>query len=187
MALNINIELDDADLAHFRKLMRGAKETAKNLSDADIIKAAEGLLEKTRGSKVPSFIRERLGRLEQMKNLALDEGFGLPVTMRRRVITALAYFADPDDMIADSHPALGFLDDAIMIELVARELEPELSAYDAFCAFREKEAARRGVPVDMTTREHWQQSKRLELINRIQKRQSRSRASRTSSFSLFRR
>lgn len=185
MPLTINIELDDADLAHFRKLMRGAKETAKQLTDAEIVAAADALLVRTRNAKVPAFIRERLDQLERMKALAADEGFGLPATLRRRVVAALAYFADPEDLIADSHPALGFLDDAIMIELVARELEPELSAYRDFCAFREKEAARRGIAVDTMTREKWQQAKRVELINRIQKRRSGTRT-RSRSFSLWR-
>jgi hypothetical protein len=55
---------------------------------------------------------------------------------RRRIIDALAYFVDPDDLIPDKVPGLGFIDDAIMIELVARELVHEIAAYDDFCAFR---------------------------------------------------
>ena len=186
MALTINIELDDADLKHFRGLMRNAKQAAKALDDGTIIASAEELLKRVGKTKVPAFIRERIDQLELMKNLAVDEGFGLPAPMRRRVVSALAYFVDPEDMIADAHPALGFLDDAIMIELVARELEHELAAYRDFCAFREREANRRGLAVDTMTRADWQKSKRTELINRIQRRRSSPRSGRgRSSFSLW--
>ena len=41
---------------------------------------------------------------------------------RRRVLEALAYFADPSDLVPDQIPGLGLLDDAIMVELVAQEL-----------------------------------------------------------------
>ena len=186
MALTINIELDDADLKHFRKLMRNAKQAATALEDEVIITSAEKLLARVSKAKVPAFIRDRIDQLEMMKNLAVDESFGLPAPMRRRVVSALAYFVDPEDMIADAHPALGFLDDAIMIELVARELEPELAAYRDFCVFRDREAQRRGVPVDTMTREKWQQSKRTELINRIQRRRAPTRSGRQRSpFSLW--
>ena len=51
-----------------------------------------------------------------------DHGFGLPQENRENVLTALAYFASPDDIVPDNIPVLGFLDDAIMIELCVREL-----------------------------------------------------------------
>lgn len=57
---------------------------------------------------------------------------------RERVLSVLAYFTDPDDLIPDEIPGLGFLDDAIMIELASKELRHEIEAYTDFCAFRSK-------------------------------------------------
>ena len=54
------------------------------------------------------------------------------------MLNALAYFADPDDLVHDRVPGIGYLDDAIMVELVVRELKHEIEAYDAFCEFRKE-------------------------------------------------
>jgi uncharacterized membrane protein YkvA (DUF1232 family) len=45
----------------------------------------------------------------------------------------LAYFSDPEDSGPDHIPVLGFLDDAIMIELVVEELKDNIEAFLASC------------------------------------------------------
>ena len=56
-----------------------------------------------------------------------------PEQRQSAVLAALAYFANPQDLIPDEVPGLGFLDDAIMIKLVDEEFEHELWAYRKFC------------------------------------------------------
>ena len=58
--------------------------------------------------------------------------------MRGPVRAALAYFTDPDDLIHDAVPGLGFLDDAIVIELLWLELRHELAAFQTFAQFRRR-------------------------------------------------
>jgi uncharacterized membrane protein YkvA (DUF1232 family) len=58
---------------------------------------------------------------------------------RAHILDALAYFADPDDIIPNRVPGVGHLDDAITIELVARELTHEIEAYRDFCEYRERQ------------------------------------------------
>jgi len=74
-----------------------------------------------------------------------DPDWKLEGAHRKRVLEALAYFADPSDLVPDQIPGLGLLDDAIMVELVAQELRPELDAYALFCGYREEEGAQVGV------------------------------------------
>ena len=60
-----------------------------------------------------------------------DEDWNLPPEDVTRVINALAYFANAKDLIPDDVPGLGFLDDAVMVDLVMRELAHEVKAYDS--------------------------------------------------------
>lgn len=181
MPIKIQFELDDSDLKHFRSAMKKAREARAHLDDALIVKAASDMLEGTRKGKLPNFIAERLEKLENLIDMVEDVGWALPDTERKRVLTALTYFADPQDMIPDNVPVLGFLDDAIMIELVVRELKHEIEAYADFCRFRSAEAARRGVDAPKLGRVEWAEKRRHMLLSRMRRRrradQSRSSGS----------
>ncbi|HKE47373.1 MAG TPA: YkvA family protein [Rhodanobacteraceae bacterium] len=172
MSLAITIELGDADLKHFIDAMKTAQVEAKNLSAKDITDAAEKLLEDGSSGKVPGFIAERLSKIGSMIAMVNDQGFGMEAEDRQRVLACLTYFANPKDLIPDNVPVLGFLDDAIMIELVVRELQHEVEAYDDFVAYRNEEARMRGVdPATLKTeRVEWAEARRLELLSRMKSR-----------------
>jgi uncharacterized membrane protein YkvA (DUF1232 family) len=77
-------------------------------------------------------------------------------------------------MIPDNIPVLGFIDDAIMIELLTSELRPEIDAYNDFCRYREEEKSRNRNP--NITRDEYLAAKRKELHGRMRRRRaSRSR------------
>lgn len=172
MSLDITIQLDDADLEHFIDAMRRAQEKASDLKPQAIVDAASKLLVDVPKTNIPHFIRDRLENLDQMIQLVLDEGYGLPDEDRNRVLSCLAYFADPNDIIPDSVPVIGFLDDAIMIELCVRELRPELDSYGDFVLYRNQEATRRGVdPASLRTeRVDWLETRRLEAHEGMRRR-----------------
>jgi len=65
---------------------------------------------------------------------------------------------------------LGLIDDAIMIELVVRELNHQLEAYDEFCSFRSSEEQLRGKDV---SREEWLDAKQKQLMKRMRERLGR--------------
>lgn len=126
----------------------------------------------TQGQKMPEFVRSRIATVENLIAMAADEGWALADEDRTRVISALTYFADPEDMIPDNVPVLGFLDDAIMIEVVARVLQPEIDAYADFCIFRKGEADRRGADAGKIGREEWLEERRAELQARMRSRRN---------------
>ncbi|HRQ64170.1 MAG TPA: YkvA family protein [Xanthomonadaceae bacterium] len=175
MSIKIQFELDETDLKHFRGVMKKARAAQAHLDDDAIVKAASGMLEGTRKSKLPNFIAERLVKLEQMIAMVNDAGWALPDAERKHVLSALTYFADPQDMIPDDVPVLGFLDDAIMIELVVRELKHEIEAYEDFCRYRAAEAARRGEDAGKLGRVEWAESRRLALLSRMRRRRRSER------------
>lgn len=167
MSLSISIDLSERDLEHFHAARRAAQEAAKGKSAEEVIGAALKLLEASRNVQVPDFIAERLAQLDDLIAMLRDEGWALPEEDRAHVLSALVYFADPSDIIPDHVPVLGFLDDAIMIELCVRELEPEVSAYDEFCDFRAREAKRRGLDPSTVGRADWLADRRDELQERM--------------------
>jgi hypothetical protein len=89
------------------------------------------------------------------------------------VLSALVYFANPNDIIPDNVPVLGYFDDAIAIELCVRELKHELDAYEEFCDFRQGEADRRGMDPATVGRADWLGSRRNELQDRMHRQRER--------------
>lgn len=177
MSLAITIELGDADLSHFISAMRSSQENARHLTPGEVTEAASKLLAEGHHVKdLPNFIRERLGKLDSMISMVNDQGFALPDDDKNRVLACLTYFANPDDIIPDTVPVLGYLDDAIMIELCVRELQHEIDAYEDFVAYRKSEAASRGVDVSTlkTERPEWAEARRTELLDRMSKRRRMS-------------
>ena len=173
MSISLTIELSDRDLEHFTAAMESAKKAAADKSPDEVVAAAGALLADAQKVHVPDFIRDRLVRLDDMIAMVRDEGWSLNDDDRQRVMSVLVYFADPKDVIPDHIEVLGFLDDAIMIELSVRELQHELAAYDDFCDFREREATRRGIEPSRVGHADWLDGRREELFDRMHARRDR--------------
>lgn len=189
MSLRITFDLSDNDLDHFREIMGKAMATAETSDGRKITDAAAEVLREIDESKAPDFITERLGKLQILIDMVHDDGWALPDEEAKRVLSALAYFSDPEDLIPDEIPGLGFLDDAIMIELAVRELKHEIDAYADFCTFRQAESARRGESAEDLGRSEWLVERRKSLHQRMRRRRRGPRRGRrgksSSSVNLF--
>ena len=173
MPLTLTFELTDRDLEHFNQALAAARAQAGQKNADEIIAAASRLLGGADKIEVPDFIGQRLERLDALIAMLRDDGWNLPEEDRERVLSALVYFADPSDVIPDHIPVLGFLDDAIAIEMCVRDLHHELDAYDEFCDYRQGEADRRGQDPATVGRADWLQARRDELVDRMHRRRNR--------------
>jgi uncharacterized membrane protein YkvA (DUF1232 family) len=173
MPLRVTFDLEDKDLRYFRASMKQAKSTAQQVSDDEILRKAEQMVEEVKASNVPLFVMQRIDQLNALIDMARDEEWALASSERKNVLAALAYFADPQDIIPDDVPVLGYIDDAIMIELVVTELKHEIDAFNDFCRYRKEEKARNRNP-DLS-RDDYLAMKRRELHSRMRRRRSGSR------------
>ena len=107
-----------------------------------------------------------------MISMVSDLDWRLPHGESQRVLQALVYFTEPDDLIPDHIPGLGFLDDAIMIELLVRELRHETEAYQDFCKFRDRQLARTESAGERELRSRLE-ARRTKLQSRMRERRQR--------------
>lgn len=184
MSFSINFELQDQDLDYFRQIMTNTQNALSSLDQQQVLAAAKKLATEVNG-KVPHFVASRIEKLKQLIALVEDKEWDLTEEEKAEVLSALAYFAKPEDLIADHVPVLGFLDDAIMIELVAQSLADDIQAYDEFCKFRTAEIARRGADA-ATTKADWLDAKKHELHSWMRRRRAERRSSGGGFRSIFR-
>lgn len=112
----VSFTLDEKDISYFRTLFRHAKKAAAQESPDDILRGARQLVEDVRSSpKTPRFVTDAVSAIEDLTQIIEDEDYRAPKGIAKQVLAALAYFANPEDLIPDHIPVLGFLDDAIMI------------------------------------------------------------------------
>jgi uncharacterized membrane protein YkvA (DUF1232 family) len=157
--MRIVLDLSEKDIKYFRSCLQAVKKGTLSSDEAVVLKAAGDLMAQVAAAEAPEYVQERIGKLSLLVQMLEDERWRLTGADRSRVLNVLAYFVDPDDLIPDRIPGLGYLDDAIMVELVLQELRHEIDAYQKFCEFHES-AEREPEEIEQ---------KRLQLQNRMRK------------------
>ena len=173
--MRVTFDLSEKDLRYFRSALQKARKSAKSHEESVIIGGARELVEEVGAGRPPDFIGERIAKLQDLIAMLEDDEWRLTGPDRARVLNALAYFVDPDDLIPDKVPGIGYLDDAIMVELVVQELRHEIDAYEDFCEFR-KTRPKKTVAEGL-------ESRRVQLQSRMRRRRRRDRSARSSSHS----
>jgi uncharacterized membrane protein YkvA (DUF1232 family) len=166
--MKIVLELSDKDLRYFRKCLQTVRQGEQASDEGVVLKSAAELIAEVEETDTPEFVTGRMKKLRQLIDMLEDAEWRLTGPDRTRVLSALAYFVDPDDLIPDRIPGIGYLDDAIMVELVVQELAPEIDAYEKFCEFRETRAP---TPDALA-------KQRVSLQSRMRRRRRRQRDSR---------
>lgn len=179
--MRFTLELSDRDLRFFREALKKARNAVRHADESDIIEAIDDVLTDIRSeAPLPDFVSKRVPQLESMIRMLKDDEWSLPVDQRERLLATFVYFGDPEDIVPDHIPVIGYLDDVIIIELVVRELQHVREAYDDFCEFRDKYDRRHRSGHDGAVRRDRIDRKRQQLHLRMKRRLARDRKARKS-------
>lgn len=175
MTLKVSFEISDRDLRRFRSEMRRARQSVKDADEQDIVAAAKASLEEVGSREVPEFVKQRIPQLGALLDMLQDEQWDLDAGARAKILGALIYFSDPEDLIPDGIPGLGLLDDAIVIELVLEELKHDIEAYRDFLNFRATYYKRHKVGRDAASRDAKIDKRLRDLKSRAARRKQRDK------------
>jgi hypothetical protein len=108
--------------------------------DASAIAAVSTWLQSQPPEQRESLLRARLDHLGELEAMRLDADWPLDPAQAHRIDLILEYVAAEDDLIPDSTPTYGFLDDALLLELAWPVLADDVDDYRDFCEFRAEHA-----------------------------------------------
>lgn len=138
MGMRFVVNLTDRDLGFFRQALKRARNAIRHADESEIIEAVDDVIRDIkREEPLPDFVAKRVPQLESMMRMLQDDEWALPQDERERLLATFIYFGDPEDILPDYIPVIGYLDDVIIIELVVREMRHVRKAYHDFCRYRE--------------------------------------------------
>lgn len=174
MGMKISFDLNDRDLSFFREALEQSRNAVRDAEEQEIIDAIRDVLNEIgQREPLPDFVGERIPKLESLISMLTDAEWQLPEADRERLLATFVYFADPEDILPDDIPVIGYLDDVIILELVSRELHHVREAYVDFCKFRDDFEHEHGKDVDPVIRRDRLDRRRQQLHQRMRRRSAR--------------
>lgn len=172
--MKLSFELSDRDLKYFRAALRHARHAVRHADESDIVDAIRDVLADIKASEpLPDFVGRRIPEIESLIQMLMDDEWRLPKSERERLLSVFIYFGDPEDILPDDIPVIGYLDDIIVLELVTQELRHVREAYDDFCTFRRKFDREHGKGIDGAIRRDRIDRRRQQLHQRMKRRSAR--------------
>ncbi|RNF86365.1 hypothetical protein [Montanilutibacter psychrotolerans] len=132
------ISIPSDAIAQFDAVLHELNPDAPRVDQARL-QALAGWLMRLSPQEAHDVLELRLTRIEQLRALLVDPDWDADAAMRARLGKLLSYFDRAEDLIADSTPALGLLDDVLMFELAWPVFEAEAVEYGDFCDYRASE------------------------------------------------
>jgi len=177
MGLKISFELSDRDLQYFREALKHSRNAVRHAEEGEILEAIRDVLEEIRSNEpLPDFVARRIPEIESFIQMLTDDEWQLPESERERLLSMFIYFADPEDILPDDIPVIGYLDDVIVIELIMQELYHVREAYEDFCEFRKSFDSEHGDSMDGAVRRDRIDRRRQQLHQRMQRRSAGRKA-----------
>ncbi|RZA16345.1 MAG: DUF1232 domain-containing protein [Lysobacteraceae bacterium] len=127
--------LDAAAVSRFDQLLHEIYPHARHV-DADRIATLGRWLQDLPTAQARAVLDERLTRIEQLRAMLDDDDWDCREAACQTVRKLLAYLDQGQDLIPDTMPLLGLLDDVILLELAWPAVSTEAEDYRDFCAYR---------------------------------------------------
>jgi uncharacterized membrane protein YkvA (DUF1232 family) len=181
MGMRFAISLTDRDLRFFRQALKKSRNAVRHADESEIIDAISDVLADIKSEEpLPDFVAKRIPELESMLRMLQDDEWALPKDERDRLLATFVYFGDPEDILPDHIPVIGYLDDVIMIELVVREMQHVREAYDDFCEFRDEYDRQSRKARDGAARRDRLARRRRQLHQRMKRRRAKDKRTKRS-------
>lgn len=165
------IELRESAVQQFNALLAQIAPNAPRVSADQLVTLARWLQDQP-PQHATAILSERLARAEHLRRMLNDDDWDVGVDTRERARMLIRYLQQVDDLIPDTQPLVGHLDDALLVELAWPAFADETIDYGDFCRFRADERPR-GTPRER--RLAWESACLAEAALIQQRRQVRSR------------
>jgi hypothetical protein len=170
-----NFHLTAASVDRFNALLARLGRRAAPLDCDRLATAARELRDGVAGAGEPACILQRMKRLEAAARM-LDDGQWEPVDDVGNVAALMVHYATGRyQLLPNSLPTVGHLDDAIAVEAAWPSLQAEVAAFLDYCRVRSLEASLRGRDIGGFgfDRNDWEQARQAEYYLEKQRRSIR--------------
>ncbi len=100
-SIHVRFELAPRNPKYFRERLKRSRASPAEEDEEPVISSAAGLVKDALAAESPKFVKSRLGNLGRLISMVTDPHWRLEGRDRARVLDALAYFADLEDLIPD--------------------------------------------------------------------------------------
>ncbi|WP_147651564.1 hypothetical protein [Vulcaniibacterium gelatinicum] len=159
-----SFDLDTAALDRFNALLARLGPRIAPLDCDQLATAARELREATADRCEPPSIEQRVRRIDAAARMIGDPQWQPAGEAGRTAVLVVGYAGGDRQLLPNSLPTVGRLDEAIVVEAAWPTLEAEVVSFLDFCRLRAIEAELRGCAVGTFafTRRDWQQARSAE-------------------------
>ncbi len=173
MNAQYNLEITQEVTNHFNGILNANHSSDPELAINDI----QAMLTNLKNTHQEDYVLEHIAPLENMLQMFVDNQWELSTATKKYLLAAFSYLTQVDDLIPDTIPVIGLLDDCIVIGIVANKIKLELDNYTNFSQYRSIYAKSH-----IFTTDDWSKIKKIESTS-----SRRNRRNKTPSHSRLRR
>lgn len=172
MSLDMHLHLQERELSPFRDALDASSRSAATRNPHRLVSEARQQLHVARESSAAAYLGKHLDAMAQVIAFLEDREFSQESSAREAALGALAYFVEPNDLIPDSEPKFGLLDDSIVLNLAIEQCRSEWHAWAEYAQFKQSHPQWQAID-----RDDWMRLRQEELALALRYRQRRARRS----------